>query len=131
MVEAGEAAGILDVVLDRVAFQIEKETKIKRRVKGAMMYPLMVCSFATLVLFGMLMFLVPIFVDIFAQLGGDLPTLTQFVLTASNVLRNHWYIIFPGIGLRSAASSAQEDRDRARHWDKFRLKPRSGSARRS
>src|SRR6266508_2314227 len=72
MVEAGEAAGILDVVLDRVAFQIEKETRIKRRVKGAMMYPLMVMGFATLVLIGMLMFLVPIFVDIFAELGGDL-----------------------------------------------------------
>ena len=69
MVEAGEAAGILDVVLDRVAFQIEKETQIKRRVKGAMMYPLMVMGFATLVLIGMLMFLVPIFVGIFAPAG--------------------------------------------------------------
>ncbi|HEX2505344.1 MAG TPA: type II secretion system F family protein, partial [Gaiellaceae bacterium] len=78
MVEAGEAAGILDVVLDRVALQIEKETKIKRRVKGAMMYPAMVMLFATLVLIGMLMFLVPVFVGIFEQLGGDLPTLTQY-----------------------------------------------------
>src|SRR4026208_1897791 len=71
MVEAGEAAGILGVGLDRVDFQIEKETQIKRRVKGAMMYPLMVMGFATLVLIGMLMFLVPIFVGIFQQLGGD------------------------------------------------------------
>ena len=69
MVEAGEAAGILDQVLDRVAFQIEKETQIKRRVKGAMIYPTMVLIFATLVLIGMLLFLVPIFVKIFAQLG--------------------------------------------------------------
>ena len=67
MVEAGEAAGILDQVLDRVAFQIEKETQIKRRVKGAMIYPTMVLIFATLVLIGMLMFLVPIFVKIFAR----------------------------------------------------------------
>ncbi len=81
MVEAGEAAGILDQVLDRVAFQIEKETQIKRRVKGAMIYPTMVLIFATLVLIGMLMFLVPIFVKIFAQLGGELPTLTQYVVT--------------------------------------------------
>ena len=65
MVEAGEAAGILDTVLDRVAFQIEKETQIKRRVKGAMIYPTMVLIFATLVLIGMLLFLVPIFVKIF------------------------------------------------------------------
>src|SRR5215471_16219722 len=65
MVEAGEAAGVLDVVLDRVAMQIEKEEAIKRRVKGAMIYPTVVITFATLVMTGMLMFLVPIFVKIF------------------------------------------------------------------
>src|SRR5437868_12305042 len=79
MVEAGEAAGILDTVLDRVAFQIEKDTKIRRRVKGAMIYPTAVMVFATRVLVGMLLFLVPIFVNIFAQLNGQLPTLTQWV----------------------------------------------------
>src|SRR5438034_2303322 len=56
MVEAGEAAGILDTVLDRVAFQIEKATQIKRRVNGAMLYPTLVLIFATLVLIGQLMF---------------------------------------------------------------------------
>jgi type IV pilus assembly protein PilC len=95
MVEAGEAAGILDQVLDRVAFQIERETAIKRRVKGAMMYPTMVLCFATLVLAGMLMFLVPVFTGIFKDLGGQLPTLTQYVVTASDFLKNDWYIIFP------------------------------------
>src|SRR5438874_592906 len=80
MVEAGEAAGILDTVLDRVAVQIEKEMKIRRRVKGAMIYPTMVMIFATLVLIGMLLFLVPIFVKIFAELGGQLPKLTQVVV---------------------------------------------------
>src|SRR5213595_79959 len=98
MVEAGEAAGILDQVLDRVAYQIEKDTKIKRRVKGAMIYPTMVMIFATLVLVGLLMFLVPVFVNIFGQLGGKLPTLTQYVVNASNILRSDWYIIFPGAG---------------------------------
>ena len=97
MVEAGEAAGILDTVLDRVAYQIEKETQIKRRVKSAMMYPTMVLIFATLVLIGLLMFLVPVFVKIFAQLNGELPTLTQWVVAASDQLRSHWYIIFPVI----------------------------------
>src|SRR5215217_792098 len=95
MVEAGEAAGILDTVLDRVAFQIEKETQIKRRVKGAMIYPTMVLIFATLVLIGMLLFLVPIFVGIFDDLGGDLPMLTQIVVKGSNILRSYWYIVFP------------------------------------
>jgi len=96
MVEAGEAAGILDVVLDRVAFQIEKETQIKRAVKGAMVYPIVVFCFATLVLIGMLMFLVPIFVKIFSQLGGELPMLTQWVVAASDLIRTRWFIIIPG-----------------------------------
>ena len=123
MVEAGEAAGILDVVLDRVAFQIEKETQIKRRVKGAMMYPLMVMAFATLVLIGMLMFLVPIFVDIFAQLGGDLPLLTQIVVKASDALKSYWYIIFPlwGLGIWLFFRLKKTEKGR-RVWDKFRLK---------
>src|SRR5437867_7481675 len=98
MVEAGEAAGILDQVLDRVALQIEKDTQIKRRVKGAMMYPTMVLIFATLVLTGLLMFLVPIFVGIFKDLGGSLPTLTQYVVNASNIMRANWMIIFPVLG---------------------------------
>jgi type IV pilus assembly protein PilC len=98
MVEAGEAAGILDLVLDRVATQIEKETKIKRRVKGAMVYPTVVFTFATLVLIAMLMFIVPIFSKIFVDLGGQLPMLTQWVVNASNLLRDRWYIIFPIIG---------------------------------
>ena len=95
MVEAGEAAGILDIVLDRVAVQIEKQEAIRRRVKGAMIYPLMVFVFATLVLIAMLMFLIPIFVKIFAQLGGDLPMLTKVVVFVSNIVRGYWYILFP------------------------------------
>jgi type IV pilus assembly protein PilC len=95
MVEAGEAAGMLDKVLDRVAYQIEKETQIKRRVKGAMLYPTLVLTFATIVLIGMLLFLVPVFVGIFEQLHGELPKLTQIVLAGSNLLKHSWYIIFP------------------------------------
>src|SRR3990172_40106 len=87
MVEAGEAAGILDIVLDRVAVQIEKEIKIKRRVKGAMIYPLTVLSFAFIVLTALLMFLVPIFVEIFKDLGGELPALTKIVVAASDIVR--------------------------------------------
>jgi type IV pilus assembly protein PilC len=95
MVEAGEAAGILDEVLDRAAFQIEKETRIKRRVKGAMIYPTLVLCFATMVLIGMLMFLVPVFTKIFAQLNGQLPTLTRYVVAVSNLLRADWFVVFP------------------------------------
>src|SRR6266498_1336397 len=91
MVQAGEASGMLD----RVADQIEKETKLKRRVKGAMIYPTVVFTFATLVLVAMLMFIVPIFAKIFISLGGQLPMLTRVVVHASNLLRHQWYIVFP------------------------------------
>src|SRR5580765_8745534 len=70
MVEAGESSGTLDTVLDRVALQIEKETKIKRRVKSAMIYPTVVLTFASLVLVFMLLFIVPVFVKVFDQLNG-------------------------------------------------------------
>jgi type IV pilus assembly protein PilC len=123
MVEAGEAAGILDVVLDRVAFQIEKETQIKRRVKGAMMYPIMVMTFATLVLIGMLMFLVPVFVDIFKQLGGDLPMLTKLVVGASDALKAYWYVIFPAFGLLIFGFFRLKKTEKGRRvWDRTRLK---------
>jgi type IV pilus assembly protein PilC len=123
MVEAGEAAGILDEVLDRVAYQIEKSTQIKRRVKGAMLYPTMVLIFATLVLTGLLMFLVPVFVNIFGQLGGELPTLTQYVVKASNILREKYYIIFPAlaatiIGLRKYKKTEPG----RKQWDRIKLK---------
>jgi type IV pilus assembly protein PilC len=123
MVEAGEAAGILDIVLDRVALQIEKEQQIKRRVKGAMVYPTIVMIFATLVLCGMLLFLVPIFVKIFAQLNGQLPTLTQYVLHASNLMRNDWFIIFPVIGLLVFGFLKGKKTERGRQiWDRVRLR---------
>jgi type IV pilus assembly protein PilC len=123
MVETGEAAGILDQVLDRVAYQIEKETRIKRRVKGAMLYPSMVLGFAALVLTGMLMFLVPVFVRIFDQLNGDLPTLTQYVLYASNGLRGYWFIIFPaGIGIFFGFRRWKRTESGRKAWDAFKLK---------
>jgi type IV pilus assembly protein PilC len=123
MVEAGEAAGILDTVLDRVAFQIEKETQIKRRVKGAMVYPTMVLVFATLVLIGMLLFLVPIFVNIFAELGGELPKLTQIVVGASNIMRDDWYIIFPvGIGSVLGIRKLKKTEKGRQVWDRMKLR---------
>jgi type IV pilus assembly protein PilC len=123
MVEAGEAAGILDEVLDRVAYQIEKSTQIKRRVKGAMLYPTMVLVFATLVLTGLLMFLVPVFVKIFGQLGGQLPTLTQYVVDVSDLLRQKYYIIFPVLGALIFGLRKYKKTDAGRKkWDQIKLK---------
>src|SRR3954447_5861161 len=132
MVEAGEAAGVLDTVLDRVAIQIEKEQKIKRKVKGAMIYPAVVLTFATLVMTGMLMFLVPIFVKIFDQLGGELPMLTQYVLHASNGLRNPLIpglpipgvVFFAGILIGSLVGFRRWKKTETgrENWDKFKLR---------
>jgi type IV pilus assembly protein PilC len=132
MVEAGEAAGVLDTVLDRVAIQIEKEQKIKRRVKGALIYPSVVLTFATLVMMGMLMFLVPIFVKIFDQLGGELPTLTQYVLHASNALRHPWFSFLPipgvmfvvGLGMGGFFGFRRWKKTETgrENWDRFKLR---------
>ena len=129
MVEAGEAAGILDTVLDRVAFQIEKETKIKRRVKGAMIYPTMVLIFATLVLVGMLLFLVPVFVGIFDDLGGELPTLTKIVMAMSNFIKATFFSLSPRLivwplligGVFGLKKFMKTEAGR-RRWDRIKLR---------
>jgi len=123
MVQAGEASGMLDNVLDRAADQIEKETKLKRRVKGAMVYPTVVFTFACLVLSAMLLFIVPIFARIFTELNGQLPFLTRMVLAASNALRDRWYIIFPLIGLTIWGALRYKKTETGRqNWDRLRLK---------
>ena len=122
MVEAGEAAGILDKVLDRVALQIEKEMKIKRRVKGAMIYPTLVLCFAFLVLAGMLMFLVPIFEDIFKDLDGELPILTKVIVAASDVMKGYWFIVFPAIGASIWGFRRWKKTPAGKQvWDRFKL----------
>jgi len=122
MVQAGEASGMLDTVLDRVADQIEKETKLKRRVKGAMVYPTVVFTFACLVLTAMLMFIVPIFAKIFTELHGQLPLLTRIVLDASGILRHRWYIVFPVIGLLIWGALRYKRTESGRQkWDRLKL----------
>jgi type IV pilus assembly protein PilC len=123
MIEAGETSGTLDLVLDRLAVQIEKATQIKRRVKGAMIYPIVVLCFAFLVLTGMLLFLVPVFSKIFQQLNGQLPMLTQEVVNASNLLRNYWYIIFPLIGGAVYGVLRWKKTEQGRRtWDRLKLR---------
>ena len=127
MIEAGEAAGILDTVLDRVAIQIEKEMKIRRRVKGAMIYPLVVLTFAILTLIGMLLFLVPVFQNIFSDLGGDLPTLTKGVVAASDLVRGYWFILFPAMGLSVWGFKRWKKTPAGRQvWDRFLLRAPGG-----
>ena len=123
MVESGEAAGILDQVLDRMAYQIERETKLKSRVKGAMMYPTMVLVFATLVLTGMLLFLVPFFSKVFLTLGGKLPMLTQWVVNASNFIKSDWYLLIAvAAGSYFGFKKWRKTEHGRRNWDRFKLR---------
>jgi len=123
MVAAGESSGTLDIVLDRVATQIEKATKLKRRVKGAMVYPIVVISFASLVLTFMLMFIVPVFQKVFDELNGQLPTPTRVIIGMSNALRGYWFIIFPTIGLIIyMIRRFKRTPEGTRMWDRFKLR---------
>jgi len=123
MVAAGESSGTLDIVLDRVATQIEKATKLKRRVKGAMVYPIVVISFATLVLTFMLMFIVPVFQKVFDELNGQLPTPTRIIIGMSNALRGYWFIIFPTVGLIIyMIRRFKRTPEGTRMWDRFKLR---------
>jgi type IV pilus assembly protein PilC len=86
MVAAGEAGGILDTILNRLAAYIEKAMKLKKKVKGAMVYPAVVTSIAVLVIAVIMIFVVPTFSKMFAQLGGTLPLPTRIVITLSNFI---------------------------------------------
>jgi type IV pilus assembly protein PilC len=93
MVRAGETGGNLEEVLERVALQLEKDDNLKRTVRSAMVYPVLIGVFAVLVLIGMILFIIPVFADIFKDLGGDLPALTQFMITLSDAMRSYWYLM--------------------------------------
>jgi type IV pilus assembly protein PilC len=123
MVAAGESSGTLDIVLDRVATQIEKETKLKRRVKSAMVYPTVVLTFASLVLVFMLMFIVPVFQKVFDELNGQLPTPTRIIIGMSHALRGYWFIIFPLIGLAIwGIRRLKRTPEGTKRWDQFKLR---------
>jgi type IV pilus assembly protein PilC len=89
MVRAGEIGGVLDEVLNRLATQLEKDDAIRRAVKSAMVYPVMIGSFAIIVLIGMVLFLIPIFASMYKDMGNaKLPMLTRIMVTASNTMRS-------------------------------------------
>jgi type IV pilus assembly protein PilC len=93
MVRAGEAGGVLEQSLDRVADQLEKDDALRRQVKAAMAYPAVVLCFALCVLLGLIAFIVPVFVKIFEDFGGELPMITKITVAASNMVTGRWYIL--------------------------------------
>ncbi len=94
MVQAGEVGGVLDEVMNRLSKLLEDVARLQNQVKSALAYPVAVGFLAVLIFLGMTIFLIPIFADIFKQLGVELPALTQFMLTISEVLRS-WRIFIP------------------------------------
>ena len=97
LIAAGEAAGILDSILKRLAEYIEKAEKLKRKVKSAMAYPAVVLLVAITVLVVLLVFVIPVFKEVFAGFGKELPALTQFVVRASELMRDNFVIVLIGV----------------------------------
>jgi type IV pilus assembly protein PilC len=93
MVRAGETGGVLEQSLDRVSDQLEKDDALRRQVKSAMAYPIVVLSFALCVLLGLIAFIVPVFVNVFKDFGGDLPLITKLTVQASKFVTGQWYIL--------------------------------------
>ncbi len=96
MARAGEAGGVLDEVLIRIADHFEREQTLRSRVKSSLSYPVALFSFSVLLVFVMITFIVPVFVNMFDTLGGELPLPTKMLLMASNFIRGQWYILLFG-----------------------------------
>lgn len=101
MIAAGEAGGILDIILQRLSTYMEKAVKLKGMIKAAMIYPLVIMAIAVIVVWVILWKVIPVFAALFAGLGGELPLLTRGVVGASNAVGRYsiWIAIGFGIGL--------------------------------
>jgi len=98
LVEAGESAGILDQLLDRLAVYMEKTEAIKSKIKAALMYPIAVLVVAFVVVSVIMIFVIPSFKQVFSSFGGELPAPTLVVIAMSEFFIEYWWLIFGGIG---------------------------------
>jgi type IV pilus assembly protein PilC len=98
LVEAGESAGILDQLLDRLAVYMEKTEAIKSKIKSALMYPVTVLIVAFVVVSVIMIFVIPAFKEVFSNFGGELPVPTLVVIAMSEFFIKYWYLIFGGLG---------------------------------
>jgi type IV pilus assembly protein PilC len=123
MVGAGETGGVLEESLMRTADQLEKDASLRRQVRGAMIYPTMVITFATIVLLALVAFLIPVFEGVFKQFGGKLPALTAVMVKFSHLVNDQWYILFLFVAITSTSfiyfKKSKWGRPR---WDAFRLR---------
>ncbi|MFY9821623.1 MAG: type II secretion system F family protein [Thermoanaerobaculia bacterium] len=93
MVAAGESGGILDIILQRLSVYIEKAVKLNSQVKSALIYPVSIIVIAALVVFIILWKVIPVFAQLFAGLGGEMPLLTRIVISASNFVADYFFLI--------------------------------------
>ena len=123
MVEAGETGGILDQTLVRVAEQLESDAALRRQVKAAMIYPILIGSFSLIVLVALVAFLVPVFEKIFADFGGELPAITKFTVLLSHLVTRQWYIVIAVVSAVVWTFKTWKKSDRGRtQWDRLKLK---------
>lgn len=100
MVKAGEASGSLDIVLTRLAKSKEESEELRGKVKGAMIYPIIVVSVSIIIVYGLMAFVVPRFVEMFDGAGMKMPALTQVIINISKITAKFWHVILFGtIGL--------------------------------
>jgi type IV pilus assembly protein PilC len=97
MLKAGEEAGILDSILNRLAVYLEKSEKIKKQIKSAMVYPVMIISIAIIVVTGILVFIIPKFQELYKNSGKELPELTKIVIAMSDFAINKWYLLLASL----------------------------------
>jgi type IV pilus assembly protein PilC len=122
LIRAGEEGGVLDEVLDRLADYIEKSAALRGKVTGALWYPAIIILVAFGVIAGIMTFVIPQFVDMFSNLGQDLPTLTLWVIAASNFFVDYWFAILGIlIGLPTVVKQYYKTTDGRKFIDEFLL----------
>ncbi len=123
MVRAGETGGVLDDSLNRLAHTLEKQMYLKQKIKSAMMYPVAVLLLVVFIVAAMLIFIVPMFVDLYADLEGELPGMTKLLITLSDILVSYWYLVISGsVGGYFAFRSWKGTDGGRRQWDRIKLK---------
>jgi type IV pilus assembly protein PilC len=124
LVRAGEVGGVLDETLNRLATFLEENERLRRKVKSAMVYPVLVLIFATVVVIAMVTWILPQFVTVFNDLGiTDLPGPTKVLIQISNFLTTRWYMMIAGVFVFVVAFSQYVNtRIGRRHWDWVKLK---------
>jgi type IV pilus assembly protein PilC len=123
MVRAGETGGVLDSVLLRLADTLEREVELRRKIKSAMAYPVVVMVVVVLILSAMLLFVVPTFKNLFSSLGGTLPLPTRLLLAASEGFKKYFLFVFLAIGAMIFAFRRWKKTDRGRYAvDRLKLK---------